>query len=223
MLGCFLDFDGLVMAEEFTELDIAENLSERISYYTRTVLADDEILNRIQAADNDPRLHFELLDCAKEQATTKALKATLRKIKAGATNPQTLLAEASLHLESFDVEQAKERIERLRRNQFADTGIPTSNNHTNAAAYIAAGIVAVIGAKVINDIVSDKFSDGSFDPDGPSLGPDDGPIWPRRGENPVIPRRPSQPGWTDPPRPNLDERLAIVVEPRLRSVVLDRL
>lgn len=116
-------------------------------------------------------------------------------------------------LSDIPKEDIQELLQNSRRNGFG-RGAP---GQTDGAAYIAAGVVAVIGAKKVHSIVSKKFENSARWPDDIPLGPDDGPLpnWGggQGGGGPVVPR---DPGWTDPPPPDFELRLSERLEPALR-------
>lgn len=208
------------MAEVFSDLDIANETSDRLAYFTKSALLNYTSVE--SNVDELPRLHFEMLPPSEEKKLKEIVVDVVSKLKKGEAFGENSLAELTFDkFPELDNEITAEAIEKIKRNQFGDSGSIPGHHDPHASTHIAAGVIAIAGAAVINSIVSKKFDSGAFDPDGPSLGPDDGPIWPKNPNTPGVPDtpwRPGQPGWTDPVRPGVEKQLSTIIEPRIRSV-----
>lgn len=201
---------------KLTDLKLSDSIGDHVSHFTEKLA---EALENDRDALDECRLHFELLDTETERNTIANVQNAIKAIRErGVTDSEALLKLAAPDLEGEALERALDDVRRLRRNQFAGVGPVGSNNEPEAYVYIACGVVAAVTVTTVHSVVVEKIDDASFDPDGPPLGPDDGPIWPTNPNQPGRPPwRPGQPGWTDPIDPGLRERLVSSVEPKLRS------
>ncbi|WP_176082879.1 hypothetical protein [Martelella sp. HB161492] len=154
-----------------------------------------------------PSFNFGFLEegSASEPIKQYTSKLVSRIEELGLNEPNEIYELPEFRLDEIPREEFDRLYSNSRRNGFGNEGGAESG-----WAYVAAGVVAVIGAKKVHSIISKKVADGQldgWDPNGPPLGPDDGPVIfpPRRGGGgPVVP---GQPRWTDPLPPDFESRV----------------
>ncbi|EPJ48448.1 MAG: hypothetical protein OFPII_05930 [Osedax symbiont Rs1] len=185
--------------------------------------SSDLILNledESKVSYSKPKLNINFFDpqeISDLKSSIDNIKLTIR--ENSLSSPDEIYRHPQLDLEKIPKEEYDSLLQDVRRNNYGGQG-PEAGY-----AYVAAGVVAVIGAKKVHSIVSKKFTSGVSFPDNgyPGNGtpfPDiQDPSVPIAGSpTPSLPG----PGWTDPLPPTFDQEIFDRVQPILIDRYLKR-